>query len=302
MDVTFGINTAFALKRWPRVQDWAPLVRDELGLETVQVCLDLVDLSSPGRVRTEGRDHRAALGDHGLSAHSTFTGLNAYSANLLLHPDRHGRDAAQTWYRRAVEFTAEIGGLGTGGHVGAFSTGDWGDARRRLALSLELAVRLARLAEDSRTSGLAFLMVENLASVREPGTMEQVEELLTAGDHLRVPIRPCIDVGHQCVPGMGPDDRDPYAWLRRFGGRAAAIHLQQNDGLDRHWPFTAELNTGGAIEGSRLLAALEASGASTASLFLEITAPPREDDAKFVADLRESVRYWHDAIASRQEL
>jgi sugar phosphate isomerase/epimerase len=300
VDVTLGINTAFALKRWPRAQDWAPLVRDELGLETVQVCLDLVDLSNAGRVRAEGRDHRAALADHGLSAHSTFTGLNAYSANLFLHPDRRGRDAAQAWYRRAVEFTAEIGGLGTGGHVGAFSTGDWSDERKRVALSLELTTRLARLAEDSRTTGLAFVMVENLASVREPGTMAKLEELLTDGDRLRVPIRPCIDVGHQCVLGMGPEDRDPYAWLRRLGGRAAAIHLQQNDGVDRHWPFTAEFNIGGAIDGPRLLAALAASGASTATLFLEIIAPPREDDAKFVADLRESVRYWRDAIASRQ--
>ena len=28
-----GINTCFAVKRWPRVEDWAPIVRDRLGLK-----------------------------------------------------------------------------------------------------------------------------------------------------------------------------------------------------------------------------------------------------------------------------
>ncbi len=38
-----GINTCFAVKRWPRPADWAPIVRDTLGLDLVQVSLDLVD-------------------------------------------------------------------------------------------------------------------------------------------------------------------------------------------------------------------------------------------------------------------
>ena len=40
-----GINTCFAVKRWPQPERWAALVRDELGLDLVQHCLDLVDLA-----------------------------------------------------------------------------------------------------------------------------------------------------------------------------------------------------------------------------------------------------------------
>jgi hypothetical protein len=42
MDVRLGIDTCFAVKRWPRVEDWAPLVRDRLGLRLVQHSFDLV--------------------------------------------------------------------------------------------------------------------------------------------------------------------------------------------------------------------------------------------------------------------
>jgi hypothetical protein len=42
-----GINTCFAVKRWPQPERWAALVRDELGLDLVQHGLDLVDLETP---------------------------------------------------------------------------------------------------------------------------------------------------------------------------------------------------------------------------------------------------------------
>ena len=36
MRIQLGINTCFAVKRWPLPEDWAPIVRDELGLQLVQ--------------------------------------------------------------------------------------------------------------------------------------------------------------------------------------------------------------------------------------------------------------------------
>jgi len=42
-----GINTCFAVKRWPQPERWARLVRDELRLDLVQHSLDLVDLDAP---------------------------------------------------------------------------------------------------------------------------------------------------------------------------------------------------------------------------------------------------------------
>src|SRR5260221_10848550 len=127
-----GINTCFAVKRWPRPSDWAAVVRDELGLDLVQHCVDLVDIEA-GRADLERQ--AAELWDGcaaaGLTLHSTFTGLAAYSANLLLHPDRARRVRARDWYQRMIDFTAAAGAQSTGGHVGAFSVADWRDPGRR---------------------------------------------------------------------------------------------------------------------------------------------------------------------------
>ena len=91
-----GINTCFAVKRWPQPERWAALVRDELGLDLVQHGLDLVDLDAPpGEVAGQAEQVRAACAAAGLTLHSTFTGLAAYSSNLLLHPDPAARERAR---------------------------------------------------------------------------------------------------------------------------------------------------------------------------------------------------------------
>jgi len=101
-----GINTCTAVKRWPQPGRWATLVRDELGLDLVQHSLDLVDLDAPpDEVAGQAEQVRAACAAAGLTLHSTFTGLAAYSSNLLLHPDPAARERARAWYRRAIDFT-----------------------------------------------------------------------------------------------------------------------------------------------------------------------------------------------------
>jgi len=105
-----GINTCFAVKRWPQPERWATLVRGELGLDLVQHSLDLVDLDTPpDQAIDEAERLRAACDAAGLTLHSTFTGLAAYSSNLLLHPDPAARERARAWYRRAIDFTAAAG-------------------------------------------------------------------------------------------------------------------------------------------------------------------------------------------------
>jgi D-erythrulose 1-phosphate 3-epimerase len=122
--------------------------------------------------------------------------------------------------------------------------------------------------------------------------------LLTEGDDAHVPITLCLDVGHQCVPGTSGPDRDPYAWLERLGARASVVQLQQADGLaDHHWPFTAQTSAAGIIEGEKVLAALDRSGAAEVALILEIMPAFEQDDDQALADLRESAGYWRAALA-----
>jgi sugar phosphate isomerase/epimerase len=295
MRLTLGINTCFAVKRWPRVVDWAPVVRDRLDLRVVQHSFDLADplVDDSGRLRADIRDHH-------LELHSTFTGLAAYSSNMLLDPDPDRRRAAAAWYSRSIAFTAEAGGIATGGHIGAFSVPDWADPVRRAERWTALATALGAAAEEAHRAGLGYLVVENLAAEREPSTMAMLRDLLTEGDASHVPVRLCLDVGHMCVPGTSGDDRDPYAWLRTMGPLAPIIQLQQSDAEgDHHWPFTARFNRVGRIDADRVIDALGEGGVDTTVLILEVIPPFEQEDGSVVDDLAESVDYWRAAIARR---
>ena len=293
-----GINTCFAVKRWPRAEEWARIAADELGLDLVQHSLDLVDLDAGDAARAEqAADARGACAAAGLALTSTFTGLMAYSNSLLLHPDPQARRRARDWYERVIEFSVLAGARRAGGHVGSLSAADHADPTRRAVLLAELGDTLGELAATARVAGLDGLLVENMACAREPATIAEIERLLAAGDSTRVPIELCLDVGHQCVPGTSGDDRDPYAWLRRLGPRAPVIHLQQSDAAgDHHWPFTPECNAQGRIQAARVLEAIEASGASEVELILEVIPPFEQEDGQVLADLKASVAHWRDAL------
>jgi sugar phosphate isomerase/epimerase len=301
MKVNLGINTCFALKRWPRPADWASVVRNDLGLDLVELSLDLVEgIETFAGGRDAVERHRAALDANRLGAHATFTGLSAYSLDLLMHPDQGRREAALLWYRSIIDLTAALGARATGGHVGAMSVPDWSDPERRAERWDGLQRDLRVIAGYACSVGLDYLLVENLVAVREPSTMAQIEDLLTDGDADHVPWRLCLDVGHQCVPGTVGAERDPYAWLQHFGSRLVEVQLQQSDGIaDHHWAFTAEHNATGLIDPAKVLDTLEASGAENVDLIFEIIPGFEDEDDRVITDLVASVDLWRDAIDAR---
>lgn len=301
MKLNLGINTCFALKRWPRPADWASVVRNDLGLDLVELSLDLVEgIDTFGGSRDAVERQRAALDANGLQAHATFTGLAAYSLDLLMHPDQARREAALQWYRTIIDLTAALGARATGGHLGAMSVPDSSDPERRAERWDGMQRDLEAIAAHASAAGLEYLLVENMVSVREPSTMARIEDLLTDGDAEHAPWRLCLDVGHHCVPGTEGAERDPYAWLQRFGSRLVEVQLQQTDGMaDHHWAFTEEHNAGGLIEPAKVLDTLEAAGAGTVDLIFEIIPGFEEADDAVLADLVHSVDLWRDAIAAR---
>jgi hypothetical protein len=90
----------------------------------VQHSLDLVDLDADASLPDQAAAVTAACGRYGVAVHSTFTGLGAYGRNLLLDPDAGSRRRARLWLRRAVDFTALVGGRACGGQVGALSVAE----------------------------------------------------------------------------------------------------------------------------------------------------------------------------------
>ena len=104
MSHRLGINTCFAVKRWPLPDEWAAVVREELGLDLVQHSLDLVDPSAPssdpppaGPLGAQADAVRDACAANRLELGSVFTGLAAYSTSMLLHPDAAARERARAW-------------------------------------------------------------------------------------------------------------------------------------------------------------------------------------------------------------
>lgn len=295
---TLGINTCFAVKRWPEPEQWAAIVRGELGLGLVQHSLDLVDITASESVLLgEAEAVRAACRDRDLGIDSTFTGLAAYSSNMLLDPRPEVRDHWEKWLGKAITFTAAVGAPIIGGHVGAFSVKEWRDEQTREERWEGLKEALRRASALAKDEGLTGIYVENLAAAREPATMSQIDDLLAAGDDRHVPILLCLDVGHQCVPGTAGPDRDPYAWLATYGSRLGAVQLQQTDAdADHHWPFTAAHNADGRIDADRVLTTLEQSGADSVTLLFEIIPSFEQEDDIVLAELAESVSYWKTAV------
>src|SRR6266567_4439397 len=116
-----GINTCFAVKRWPEPEQWLTIVKKELGLNCCQFSLDLVDpMLDEAATASYADTARECAAANGVLLHSSFTGLAAYSWSQLLHPDLAMREAAVRWYERAINFTARLGAIGMGGHIGAF--------------------------------------------------------------------------------------------------------------------------------------------------------------------------------------
>jgi sugar phosphate isomerase/epimerase len=296
-----GVNNCFAVKRWPEPERWANLVRDRLGLDTVQHCLDLADVGgTSSQRRQDALRVRKACSETGIKLHSTFTGLGVYATNMLLDPRPSRQRSAEAWYRRAIEYSAIAGATSFGGHWGAYSAADWQDSRRRRSLLEGMRQAIARLSATAKASGLTAIVVENLPLVREPSGMSFVKAFAVPGDAGHAAVQLCLDVGHMCTPGAVGDEADPYTWLRKLGSLAPMIHLQQSEvDSDRHWPFTEETNRIGRVEAGQVLNALEESGADDFTLILEVVPPFLKDDEVVIDELVESVAYWKEAIGSR---
>lgn len=297
--VHLGVNTCFAVKRWPEPARWADLVAGTLGLDECQLTLDLLDPGlEHGASVAYAESVRRAADDAGVAVHSVFTGLGAYATNLLLHPDAALREAATGWFERAIDVAAAAGSPGVGGFLGAFSSVDAADADRRRALEGELAERLHRLAEAAAAAGLEFLLMENMSVRRELGSVIEEAHLLEAmAAGSAVPWVLCLDVGHPCALVSGTASDDPLAWLAERWRRPPVLQLQQANGDgDHHWPFTAERNAEGSVDAAAVASALSGVAADDLHLFLEVVHRPEVDDAVVLDDLRASVDHWRRVL------
>lgn len=290
----FGVNLSFAVKRWPEPEVWAAFVRHELGVELVQFSFDLLDPWWPGELsRPLARRVREAVAAEGLTLHSAFVGLAAYTYNGLLHPEPEGRRAACGWFERAADLAAEMGAAAVGGPVGGLSVAgaaDPSEAERRYD---ELIGLLGDLTVRAKQAGLKAWLIEPTPLRREvPWTVSGAERLL---NDLRsvagVPVRYALDVGHALYRPLYGPAASLEPWLA-LGENVGLVHLQQTDGLgDSHWGFTRP----GLVEVADVAAQVARAGADI-PLILEVFYPFEMDDDAVRRDLVASVAHCRAAL------
>jgi sugar phosphate isomerase/epimerase len=299
MATPLGINLSFCVKRWVTPDLWAPLVREQLGLDLVQLSFDLVDPTWPDDVLADlARDIRTQAARHGLVLHSAFIGLAHYTYSQLLHPDPRVRDVAEAWLARAYRFARLAGIARVGGPLGAIAARPDGAEADEIAEAdyHDLIARMRRLGAVAAAEGLAELYVEPTPLRREwPWTIAQAQRMAADVADSPVPWKFCLDWGHATFePLYGKYRASMPAWFAALGPSVGIVHLQQTDfQFDRHWDFTET----GAVDPVEAVRMQRAAGLGDRPVFLEVFYPFERDDASILAAVRRSVAILKPAFA-----
>ncbi len=302
MRVTLGINTGFAINRFPEHDDWIGIVADELGLDTVQFTADLLNPFLPeDLVAREADTIRELCAKKGVRVETTFTSQFT-RVNHLMHPTPEIQRVWVDWFKRFIRLSRSLGAEGAGSHFGIMSVRDNADATVRERRINQAVEAWRELSEFGRDEGLSYLLFEPMSIPRELAeTIPATEDLLArCEDGFAIPMRVVLDVDHGDLQSPDPRDTDPHAWIQAFGKVSPCIHIKQSlRDKGGHYPFTAKYNEQGKIVPEEILATMRDAGIEECTLLLEISHRERwPADYTVVADLKESVAYWRPAIAA----
>lgn len=300
MRLTLGINTGFAINRYPEADDWIRIVAEELGLDTVQFTADLLNPSLGEDILARETEKIRTLCDrYGVRVTSTFTSQFT-RVNHLLHPEPATQQFWLAWFKRFLKLSADLGAEGAGSHFGILSCRDNADPVIREQRIQQGVDAWRELSHTAAELGLRYIMFEPMSIPRELGeTIAATQDLLDrCQDGFAVPMLLCLDVDHGDLQSTNPDDTDPHAWLRALAVHSPVIHIKQSlRDKGGHYPFTAAYNAQGKIIPEEIIATLEQAGVEEATLLLEISHRERwPADYTVVQDLKESVAYWKAAL------
>lgn len=269
-----GMNTYFAVKRWPEPEVWVSMVKKDFGLDVAQFDLDLLDPRTTEPARSiQAQKIKESAQKNKVKIQGTFTGGAGYHQNLLLHPDYEMRIDALDWFNNAVVISEKIGAESLGAIYGALSVYDFNNEKKKNYIITELKYSLHTIASVAKEAGLKYLLVEPSPVPREiPSSLDEAISLYEFfNDGSPLPIEYLFDVGHACSYLAKRDEKDPYFWIRKIGKLCKVIHLQQTNGKDDcHWSFTKENNKNGIIDAQRVIEAIDQSGAEEMYLIFEL--------------------------------
>ncbi len=298
---TLGINTGFALNRFPEPAQWLNVVGEKLDLREAQLTADLLNPSMPQDIiEDEVKKINRFAEEYGVKIFGTMTGAFT-RVNHFSHPNEKIRRHWLEWFKKFVDVSIALGADNTSSHLGIMSYEDAFDTLRRQAVFQQTINAWTELSEYAKDVGMKYLSWEPMSIKREYG--ETIAEAKRISSELNkksaLPILLCLDVDHGDVTSQNPDDYDTYTWLKEFAAQTPILHLKQST-KDKHGhhPFTKEKNEQGVVQPDKILKTLEENGARETHLVLELSFREREPaDSLVLKHLIESADYWKQALA-----
>lgn len=297
-NIKLGMNTSFAVNRYPLTKEWMDIVADELGIKYIQFYFDLLDpVIIEENVRNENcLEIKEYAEKKGIVIQSTATAAISHQSNFLLHPDPKVRESYVNWYKKGIDETALMGCKSMGVYVGAFSMADIKNEKRKNQLLDEYTDIMARLSMYAKKKGLEYLLIEPMSIAREyPCTIEETEYIYKQLNKVsEIPIYLNLDVGHLNISSANKDDGDTYAWIRDLLKYSKVLHLQQTQhAASLHAPFTEENNKNGIIDCKRVVDEVMRTKVDEIYLIMELFYKPIAfNDDIVILSLKESVNYW----------
>ena len=295
MKLKLGTNLGFAINRYIEPEVWSKIVREDLGLSSVQFVADLLNPFLPEEyIESQITRIINSTKQYDIAVDSIFT--SAYTrVNHLMNPDEKARKIWLAWFEKLLTIGSRLGCKTGGSHFGILTFDTFNN---RYDYMVEEAVKgwqkLTYIAQDL---GYDCLIFEPMSVPREMAcTIEESESLMNkVNADCGIPMKICLDIGH----APHPDQRDPYPWVERLGAVSPIIHLQQTVlHKSNHSPFTEEFNKTGIINGDKFMASLEKSGCTESILMFEIGHREHWDtDNNVIPDLAESVKYWRQWVS-----
>ena len=119
---TLGIHLGFAITRYPEPEEWARVIREELGIRQVQFVSDLLQPHYPGTViREQINKINAVCREYDIEIKHTFTSPRY---NFFGHPDKKIRSYWLDWFKRFAEISKQLGAVSMGSLLGIYSVND----------------------------------------------------------------------------------------------------------------------------------------------------------------------------------
>ena len=291
-----GINTGFALNRFPTPEQWMKLISEELGLKYIQLTADLINPPLDDDLLYYYIEKINILKkNYGIIIDSLMTGAFT-RVNHFAHPDTKIREFWFRWFKKFIDIAVSLGATNVSSHLGIMSYDDINTEDKRLYRLGQTINYWIMLASYAKKKGLSYLSWEPMSIKREFG--ETIKEANIIQDKLKnseIPIYICLDVDHGDVSSNNPDDYNPYKWIENFASKSPLIHLKQSiEDKGGHYPFTSYYNHKGKITPEKVITSLNNSNAmKNTLLLLELSFREREPmDSNVISDLKESAKYW----------